>query len=226
MNASSARRRLARSVLAVALAVAVAACSSSTGGASTAPTFGEPGSSPLSALPSSTTPSTPTSPPSPTMPPETPSPTPTPGPFTLTSPAFDANGPIPAEYTCRGADRSPALAWSGVPAGTQALVLFVDDPDGRDWVHWSVLDLAPASPGLSTGIAPTADPPQQGTNDFGKAGYGGPCPPSGTHHYHFTLYALPAPLGLHGHPNGKAVRAALAKAGPIAKVTLIGTAAH
>ena len=84
----------------------------------------------------------------------------------------------------------------------------------------------PSSPGLSTGIAPGADPPQQGTNDFGKVGYGGPCPPSGTHHYHFTLYALPAPLGLQGHPNGKAVRAALAKASPIAKVTLIGTVAH
>jgi Raf kinase inhibitor-like YbhB/YbcL family protein len=146
--------------------------------------------------------------------------------LTLTSPAFDPNGPIPAEYTCRGADRSPALDWSGVPAGTQALVLLLDDPDGRDWVHWSVLDLDPSSPGLSTGIAPAADPPQQGTNDFGKIGYGGPCPPSGTHHYHFTLYALPAPLGLRGHPNGKAVRAALANANPVAQVTLIGTSAR
>jgi len=93
-------------------------------------------------------------------------------------------------------------------------------------LRFAWLDLDPASPGLSTGIAPSADPPQQGTNDFGKAGYGGPCPPSGTHHYHFTLYALPAPLGLDGHPDGKAVRAALAKASPIAKVMLIGTVAH
>jgi Raf kinase inhibitor-like YbhB/YbcL family protein len=226
MIASLIRRRLARSLLVATVAFAVAGCTGSTGGTPTAHAFGESGTAPQSAVPSSPTPSPPTSPPSPTMPPETPSSTPTPGPFTLTSPAFDANGPIPAEYTCRGADRSPALAWSGVPAGTQALVLFVDDPDGRDWVHWSVLDLDPASPGLSTGIAPSANPPQQGTNDFGKAGYGGPCPPSGTHHYHFTLYALPAPLGLGGHPDGKAVRAALAKASPIEKVTLIGTVAH
>jgi Raf kinase inhibitor-like YbhB/YbcL family protein len=226
MIASLTRRRLARILLVATAALAVAACTGSTGGTPTAHAFGESGTAPQSAVPSSPTPSPPTSPPSPTMSPETPRPTPTPGPFTLTSSAFDANGPIPAEYTCRGADRSPALAWSGVPAGTQALVLFVDDPDGRDWVHWSVLDLDPASPGLSTGIAPSADPPQQGTNDFGKAGYGGPCPPSGTHHYHFTLYALPAPLGLGGHPDGKAVRAALAEASPIAKVMLIGTVAH
>jgi Raf kinase inhibitor-like YbhB/YbcL family protein len=220
------RRGPARSILVAVAALAVAACTGSAGGSPTAHVFGEPGSAPLPAVPSSTTHSPPTSLPSPTMPPETPSPTPTSGPLTLTSAAFDANGPIPAEYTCRGADRSPALAWSGVPAGSQALVLFVDDPDGRGWVHWSVLDLDPSSPGLSTGIAPSADPPQQGTNDFGKIGYGGPCPPSGTHHYHFTLYALSAPLGLEGHPDGKAVRAALAKASPIAKVTLIGTVAH
>lgn len=212
----------ARQFLALALAAAVmVACS---GGATATASPSTPASAGPTAvaLPSASTPIATGSMPSPTMPPETPSP----GPFTLTSPAFDPNGPIPAEYTCRGADRSPALDWSGVPAGSQALVLFVDDPDGRDWVHWSVLDLDPSSPGLSTGIAPAADPPQQGTNDFGKVGYGGPCPPSGTHHYHFTLYALPAPLGLQDHPNGKSVRAALAKASPIAKITLIGTVAH
>jgi hypothetical protein len=226
MIASPARRRLARSALAVAAALAIAACSSSTGGAPAAHASGEPGSAPSSALPSSTTPSTPTSPPNPTMPPETPSPTPTPGPFALTSTAFGANGPIPREFTCKGADRSPDLAWTGVPAGTEALVLFVDDPDGHDWVHWTALDIDPSTTGLPAGVKPAAHPPQQGTNDFGKVGYGGPCPPSGTHHYQFTLYALPAPLGLSGHPDGKAVRAALAKAQPIAKVTLVGTFAH
>jgi Raf kinase inhibitor-like YbhB/YbcL family protein len=155
-----------------------------------------------------------------------PSPSPSQAPLQLTSSAFAANGPIPKEYTCKGADRSPDLAWTGVPAGAKALVLFVDDPDGNDWVHWSALDIGPETTGLPTGVKPSADPPQQGTNDFGKVGYGGPCPPSGTHHYHFTLYALPAPLGLSGHPRSKAVRAALAKANPIAKVTLIGTFAH
>jgi Raf kinase inhibitor-like YbhB/YbcL family protein len=118
---------------------------------------------------------------------------------------------------------SPVLAWQGVPAGTAALVLFVDDPDGRDWVHWSVLDLPGADGGLHRGVSPTADPPQQGRNDFGRVGYGGPCPPSGNHRYRFTLYALAAPLALTGHPDGATVRAALAKAAILAQVTLVGT---
>jgi Raf kinase inhibitor-like YbhB/YbcL family protein len=118
---------------------------------------------------------------------------------------------------------SPPLAWHGVPAGTTALVLFVDDPDGRDWVHWSVLDLAPDDGRLAEGIRPSADPPQQGRNDFGRVGYGGPCPPSGTHHYHFTLYALASPLGLSGQPDGAAVRRALKAATVTGRATLIGT---
>jgi Raf kinase inhibitor-like YbhB/YbcL family protein len=145
------------------------------------------------------------------------------GPLTLTSAAFADGQPIPAMHTCHGADRSPPLAWSGVPPGTKALVLFVDDPDGRDWVHWSVLDLDPSATGLPADVQPTADPPRQGTNDFGRTGYGGPCPPSGVHHYRFTLSALDAPLGLTGHPRGPAVRAALSKAGILGQVTLTGT---
>jgi Raf kinase inhibitor-like YbhB/YbcL family protein len=143
--------------------------------------------------------------------------------LTLASPAFADGNPIPREHTCRGADMSPVLAWQGVPAGTAALVLFVDDPDGRDWVHWSVLDLPGADGGLQRGVSPTADPPQQGRNDFGRVGYGGPCPPSGNHRYRFTLYALAAPLALTGHPDGATVRAALAKAAILAQVTLVGT---
>jgi Raf kinase inhibitor-like YbhB/YbcL family protein len=147
-------------------------------------------------------------------------------PLRLTSSSFAADGPIPAEFTCRGADRSPALAWTGIPAGAAALVLLVDDPDGRDWVHWSVLDMPASTTGLPEGVKPTQDPPQQGTNDFGKVGYGGPCPPSGTHHYRFTLYALAAPLGLPGHPKGDPVRSALASAGVLGQVTLVGTFAR
>ncbi len=143
--------------------------------------------------------------------------------LSLTSPAFADGGPIPGVHTCRGEDVSPALAWQGVPAGTAALVLFVDDPDGRDWVHWSVLDLPATDGGLPAGVAPSADSPQQGRNDFGRVGYGGPCPPSGTHHYRFTLYALAAPLGLIGHPHGAAVRAALGTTTVLAQVTLVGT---
>ena len=152
-------------------------------------------------------------------------PTQSPGPtsLVLTSPAFADGDPIPREHTCRGEDVSPPLAWRGVPAGTAVLVLFVDDPDGRDWVHWSVLDVPGSDGGLPRGVAPTADPPQQGRNDFHRVGYGGPCPPSGNHHYRFTLYALAAPLGLAGHPDGSAVRAALGRASVLAKVTLVGT---
>jgi Raf kinase inhibitor-like YbhB/YbcL family protein len=213
-----------RATIPIAVALLLAACTSSTGGVSTPHAFGESLPATPSALPSVTPTSAATETAVPSAQP--PSPSPSAAPLQLTSGAFAANGPIPREYTCRGTDRSPDLAWTGVPADARALVLFVDDPDGGDWVHWSVLDIDPATSGLPAGVKPAADPPQQGTNDFGKVGYGGPCPPSGTHHYQFTLYALAAPLGLDGHPKGSAVRAALAKAHPIAKVTLVGTFAH
>ena len=146
------------------------------------------------------------------------------GPFRLASPAFGQNKPIPAQFTCHGANRSPALTWSGMPAGTKAFVLVVVDPDANGFVHWTVLDLKPTTTGLPRGVAPTATSVQQGRNDFGNVGYGGPCPPSGTHHYRFTLSALAAPLALGGHPSGAAVRSALAKAKVLGRATLIGTA--
>lgn len=144
-------------------------------------------------------------------------------PLTLRSSAFADGQPIPTKFSCHGADVSPALAWHGVPGEATALVLFVDDPDGRDWVHWSVLDLPARDGELPEGVDPKAATPQQGTNDFRKVGYGGPCPPSGTHHYRFTLYALAQPLALDGHPDGTAVRHALQAADVLAKVTLTGT---
>jgi Raf kinase inhibitor-like YbhB/YbcL family protein len=154
-----------------------------------------------------------------------PSSAPSTGPFTLTSSAFEEGGSIPRELTCDGTNVSPPLAWRGVPAGTAALVLLVDDPDARDFVHWIVLDLPGRDGELAKGIRPSAATPQQGTNDFGKPGWGGPCPPSGTHHYRFSLSALAAPLGLGGQPNGKLVRNALGAAGSsvLAVATLTGT---
>lgn len=143
--------------------------------------------------------------------------------FLLSSPAFDNGDSIPRAFTCHGKDVSPPLAWRGAPIGTASLVLFVDDPDGRDWVHWIVLDLPAKDGELPQATGPSADPPQQGRNDFGKVGYGGPCPPSGNHHYRFRLYALAAPLGLSGHPDGAVVRKALDRATVLATVTLIGT---
>lgn len=145
-------------------------------------------------------------------------------PFTLTSTAFAAGGAIPSRFTCDGADVSPDLAWSGVPDGTGALVLVVDDPDARDWVHWLVLDLPGATAGsLPRGVSTSAAAPAQGINDFGRRGWGGPCPPSGTHRYVFTLYALGSSLGLAGSPAGAAVRRALAGAKTLGRATLQGT---
>ena len=146
-------------------------------------------------------------------------------PFTLTSPAFAAGGAIPREYTCDGANVSPALAWSGTPESTAAVVLLVDDPDARDFVHWIVLDVPPAEGGLPKGIGPRSDTVEQGTNDFGKIGWGGPCPPSGTHRYRFTLTALAEPLGLGGQPDGDKVRGALkaAASSVLGTATLEGT---
>jgi Raf kinase inhibitor-like YbhB/YbcL family protein len=143
-------------------------------------------------------------------------------PFGLRSTAFGEGEAIPREFSCDGANVSPPLAWTGVPAGAKALVLVVDDPDARGFVHWTVLDLPGATGELPKGVSPQADPPQQGRNDFGNVGWGGPCPPSGTHHYRFTLTAVAAPLALSGHPDGSAVEAALAKASVLARVTLVG----
>jgi len=144
-------------------------------------------------------------------------------PFTLTSTAFAEGGAIPKEFSCDGANVSPPLSWAGVPAGTSALVLVVDDPDARGFVHWIVLDLASSDGGLPQGVSPTADAPPQGTTSFGKVGWGGPCPPSGTHHYRFTLTALAAPLGLPGHPSGSDVEAALGRANVLGKTVLTAT---
>ena len=159
-----------------------------------------------------------------TAPTAEPTASPAPGPFALTSSSFDDGGAIPKALTCDGADRSPPLAWTGVPAGATALVLVVDDPDAHDFVHWLVLDLPPAATGSLPGdIASGASSPQQGRNGFGRVGWGGPCPPSGTHHYRFTLSALAAPLGLGGHPDGSAVRAAVRDATVIGRARLTGT---
>jgi Raf kinase inhibitor-like YbhB/YbcL family protein len=139
------------------------------------------------------------------------------------SSAFRASGAIPARFTCAGADESPPLAWTGVPVGTKRLVLIVDDPDAGHFTHWIAFSIAPASASLAEGVGTATSSLVQGTNDFGRVGYGGPCPPSGTHHYVFTLYALAGPLGLDGNPRAAVVRAALGRAEILGTATLIGT---
>jgi Raf kinase inhibitor-like YbhB/YbcL family protein len=143
--------------------------------------------------------------------------------FTLTSTAFDDGGAIPRHYTCDGDNASPELAWSGAPAETRALVLTVVDPDARDFVHWLVYDMEGTPSGtLPRAISASPDAPPQGTNSFGKRGYGGPCPPSGTHHYRFTISALDAVVELTGAPRAAELEAAMS-GHVLAEATLTGT---
>lgn len=120
-------------------------------------------------------------------------------PMIITSPAFMHNGAIPARHTCDGQNFSPQLEWSDVPASTISLALIVDDPDAPDpeaprmtWVHWVLYDIPADTDGLPESAATGGLPPGtlQGTNDWHRTGYGGPCPPIGKHRYFFKLYAL------------------------------------
>lgn len=127
--------------------------------------------------------------------------------FTLTSPSFEAGAEIPRKYTCDGDDVSPALEWADAPDGTAALALIVDDPDARGWIHWVVFDMVGSQTGgLAEGVAASPDAPSQGLNDFRRVGWGGPCPPSGTHRYRFTLYALDELVNLPGTPSAADLR--------------------
>ena len=130
--------------------------------------------------------------------------------FSLTSTAFTEGGAIPRRHSCDGVDSSPDLSWSGAPDGTRALALVVTDPDARDFVHWIAYDLTGTpSGGLPAAVSASPDAPPQGTNSFGRTGYGGPCPPSGTHRYVFTLHALDKPLALSGTPRLEEVERAM-----------------
>jgi Raf kinase inhibitor-like YbhB/YbcL family protein len=121
--------------------------------------------------------------------------------MTLTSPAFAHGEAIPRQYTCDGSDTSPALTWSGAPAGTQSFALICDDPDAPAgiWVHWVLYDIPVSVTSLEEGIASVNHPDSggtHGTTSFRRLGYGGPCPPGGTHRYYFKLYALDTILDL------------------------------
>jgi len=114
----------------------------------------------------------------------------------VSSQAFPNNGMIPSEYTCDGANVNPPLTIRNVPAKTGSLAMIVDDPDAPrgTWVHWVVWNVGPDTTEIPAESVPRGA--LQGTNDFGKQGYGGPCPPSGTHRYFFKLYALDTSLAL------------------------------
>lgn len=153
------------------------------------------------------------------------------GGMTLTSEAFAAGAEIPTAYTCEGADRSPPLRWTGVPAAARSLALVITDPDAPDpahpqrtWVHWIVFDL-PAGDGALPEAVPTDRLPtgaREGTNDFERTTYGGPCPPIGRHRYIHTLYALDAAFPQLVAPTRAELEAAIA-GHVVAQAELIGT---
>lgn len=133
----------------------------------------------------------------------------------LTSSAFAEGQPIPAKYTCDGADISPPLKWTNVPHGGKSFALICDDPDAPagTWVHWVLYDLPPAVTELPEGVPTTEAIPngaKQGVNDFKRIGYGGPCPPrGGPHRYFFKLYALDAGLQLKARATKKELARAM-----------------
>jgi Raf kinase inhibitor-like YbhB/YbcL family protein len=119
----------------------------------------------------------------------------------LTSVAFKEGQPIPRQYTCDGVNVSPPLEWAGVPKTAKTIAIVADDPDapGGTWVHWVLYNLPADNIGMVENLPATETLKAggfQGKNDFDKIGYGGPCPPSGTHRYFFKIYALDGELPL------------------------------
>jgi hypothetical protein len=152
-------------------------------------------------------------------------------PLTLSSSAFSDGGAIPRRYTCEGDDISPPLAWQDPPAGTQSFALIVDDPDAPDpkaprmtWVHWVLYNLPPSARGLPEGVTRAALPKGalEGTNDWKRTGYGGPCPPVGRHRYIHKLYALDTLLPDLKRPTKAALERAM-DGHVLARAELIGT---
>ncbi len=149
----------------------------------------------------------------------------------LTSDNFSHQGEIPSKHTCEGEDTSPPLSWSGAPEGTKSFVLIVDDPDAPDpeapkmtWVHWVLYNIPPDSQGLAEAVPVQDLPPgtRQGRNDWGRTGYGGPCPPIGRHRYFHKFYALDTVLADLGTPTKKQLESAM-EGHVLAVAELIGT---
>lgn len=142
--------------------------------------------------------------------------------FLITSPAFGYSDPIPNTFAARGANKSPELLWSGLPAGTVTCTLIMEDPDANNFTHWMVYNIPTTMTRMSEGVPKknlSTSAFLQGKNSFGNIGYDGPDPPSGTHHYYFRFYALDTKLKL---PAG-ATREQLLKA---IKGHILGTTDH
>jgi len=145
----------------------------------------------------------------------------------VSSTAFAANNPIPAEFTCEGGNQSPPLAWSGMPAGTKSIAILVEDPDAPKgpYLHWLVVGIDPSITSLDK-AASLPSGAMAAKNDKGNAGYVGPCPPAGKHHYYFRVYALDTKLS---KPNSKIAFVTAIANHVLAQGELVGTyekAAH
>jgi Raf kinase inhibitor-like YbhB/YbcL family protein len=151
-------------------------------------------------------------------------------PISVFSPAFGNHQPIPAKFTCDGGNVSPPLAISNIPENTKSIVLICDDPDapGGNWVHWVCYDIPPSVDSLDE-MMPDSGPlscgGKQGTNDFGRTGWGGPCPPSGVHRYFFKVYALDILLDFQAGKTKKEIEKAI-KGHITGRGELIGTYAR
>jgi Raf kinase inhibitor-like YbhB/YbcL family protein len=147
-------------------------------------------------------------------------------PLELRSSAFDAHGKIPRQYTCDGNNTAPPLVWQGVPEQTRSLALIVDDPDAPrgTWVHWVLYNIPPTATGLPEGVTASSLPSgaREGLNSWKRTGYGGPCPPSGSHRYVHKLYALDTELGHLDKPSKAELEAAM-QGHVLAQAKLVGT---
>lgn len=145
--------------------------------------------------------------------------------MTITSSDFTDGGLIPPTYSCEGGNSNPPLAFAGVPKDAQSLALLVSDPDSPNgtWQHWLIWSIDPVTTEIAAGQVPIGA--IQGTNDFGRAGYGGPCPAVGVHHYVFHLYALDTKLMPAAGANRKTFDAAIS-GHIIAEAELIGRFGH
>jgi len=151
--------------------------------------------------------------------------------LTISSTAFAHQEAIPKKHTCEGEDVSPDLHWEGVPANARSLALVVDDPDAPDpanprttWVHWVLYNIPPAATGLPEAVKPEDLPAgtREGTNDWHRTGWGGPCPPVGRHRYFHKLFALDVVLDDLASPTKQALEVAM-QGHVVARGELIGT---
>ncbi len=151
--------------------------------------------------------------------------------MTIASPAFADHEAIPRPYTCEGDDQSPALVWTGAPAGTRSYALIVDDPDAPDpaapkmtWVHWVLYNIPANAHGLAQDVTRGGLPggTLEGLNDWKRTGYGGPCPPIGRHRYFHKLYALDTVLPDLSRPTKSKLLAAM-DGHVLAQAQLVGT---